>query len=240
MSVLAIALAFAAGILTVLSPCVVPILPLVFGAAAGEHRLGPAAIALGLSFSFTAAGLFLATIGARLGLDSELLAPVFGSLLLLFGAVMLISWLRHRFELVLAPIANWGAPRSGAGQGRGLAGQFGSGALLGLVWSPCVGPTLGAASLLASQGKDLIGVAGAMTAFGIGAAIPLLVFGMLSRAAMVRARGSLITSGEWGRRLMGGGMLVIGLLVLTGLDHRVETALLDASPLWLTNLTTSV
>ena len=64
----------------------------------------------------------------------------------------------------------------------GLAGQFAVGLLLGAVWSPCVGPTLGAASLLASQGKDLPQVALTMVVFGIGAAVPLILLGLLSRA----------------------------------------------------------
>lgn len=240
MTPLSIALAFGAGILTILSPCVVPILPLVFGAAAGRHRLGPAALALGLATSFTLAGLFLATLGSSIGLDSQRLAPVFAILLLLVGATLLIPWLRHRFELLLAPLANWGSARTPASEGGGLAGQFGSGALLGLVWSPCVGPTLGAASLLASQGRDLGSVGVTMLAFGLGAALPLLLFGLLSRSAMARARGKLLGGGQWGRRLMGAGMIGIGALVLTGLDHRLESFLLDASPLWLTNLTTSI
>ena len=66
--------AFLAGILSVLSPCVMPLLPLVLGAAASEHRYGPAALAAGLCFSFVALGLFLATIGFALGLDGEVKA----------------------------------------------------------------------------------------------------------------------------------------------------------------------
>ena len=63
-------LAFLAGILSVLSPCVLPLLPLVLGAAASEHRLGPAALAGGLALSFVAIGLFVATVGFAIGLDA--------------------------------------------------------------------------------------------------------------------------------------------------------------------------
>ena len=59
----ALALALIAGVLSVLSPCVLPILPVVLGAAASEHRWGPAVLAVGLSISFVAIGLFAATVG---------------------------------------------------------------------------------------------------------------------------------------------------------------------------------
>lgn len=122
--------------------------------------------------------------------------------------------------------------------GNGLAGQFGLGATLGLVWSPCVGPTLGAASVLAAQGSHLGAVALVMLLFGLGAAIPLLAIGMASRAALMRTRSRLIAGGAWGRRLLGSGLLAIGIVVLTGMDHRVEAVLLQLSPGWLTSLTT--
>lgn len=237
---ISILLAFAAGILTVLSPCVVPILPVVFGAAASRHRLGPVALALGVATAFAGAGLLLATAGAAVGLDGDSLKPVFGGLLIVFGAVLLVPVLQHLAERVLAPLANWGSARTGGVKGDGLAGQFGLGFLLGLVWSPCVGPTLGAASVLASQGSQLGSVAIVMLAFGIGAALPLLGIGMLSRAALAKVRGRLISGGVWGRRAMGAGMLLVGLIVVTGLDRRLETLLLDLSPAALTSLTTSV
>jgi cytochrome c-type biogenesis protein len=67
-----IGLAFLAGLLTVLSPCVLPLLPIVFGAAASAHRLGPVALAAGVAISFVAIGLFIATIGFSIGLDAGL------------------------------------------------------------------------------------------------------------------------------------------------------------------------
>ena len=66
----AILLAFLAGVLSTLSPCVLPLLPLVLSAAVSEHRFGPAALAAGLAASFVAIGLFVATIGFSIGLDA--------------------------------------------------------------------------------------------------------------------------------------------------------------------------
>lgn len=240
MSLVALSLAFVAGLLTVLSPCVLPILPVVFGAAAGQHRLGPVALALGVASAFAAAGVLLATVGFAAGLDGEALRPFAAALMLLFGLVLLVPLLQHAGERALAPLAGWASGRTQRVAGTGLAGQFGLGALLGLVWSPCVGPTLGAASVLAAQGQQLGSVALTMLLFGLGAAVPLLAIGLLSRAALMRVRGRLVAGGAWGRRVVGAGLLLVGVSVLTGLDHRAEAWLLDASPTALTTLTTSV
>lgn len=240
MSLASILLAFVAGLLTVLSPCVLPILPVVFGAAAGQHRLGPAALALGVATAFAAAGVLLATVGFAAGLDGDALRPVAAAMMLVFGLVLLVPFLQHGAERVLAPVGGWASARTQRVAGTGLAGQFGLGALLGLVWSPCVGPTLGAASVLAAQGQHLAAVALTMLLFGVGAAIPLLAIGLLSRAALMRVRGRLVEGGAWGRRVVGAGLLLVGIAVVTGLDHRAEAWLLDASPAALTALTTSV
>lgn len=89
------------------------------------------------------------------------------------------------------PIGHWAEERFGGQDKGGLAGQFGVGVLLGAVWTPCIGPTLGAASALAAQGRDLVQVAVTMLLFAIGTAIPLLLLGLLSREAMLRWRGRM-------------------------------------------------
>jgi cytochrome c-type biogenesis protein len=72
MAVGSLALAFVAGVLSILSPCVLPILPIALGAAASEHRGGPVALAAGLAVSFVIMGLFAATIGYSIGLNAEI------------------------------------------------------------------------------------------------------------------------------------------------------------------------
>lgn len=238
MGAVTLALAFLAGLLTVLSPCVLPILPVLFGSASAGHRLGPAALALGVATAFAGAGLLLATVGFAVGLDGDVLRPFFGLLVAVVGAVLLVPALTEVAGRALAPVAAIGSARVERVEGGSLAGQFGLGALLGLVWSPCVGPTLGAASLLASQGERLGSVAAVMLVFGIGAAVPLLAIGLASRGILIRLRGGLVSGGLLGRRLMGAGMLLVGLMTLAGLDRRVEAALLAVTPDAITQLTT--
>jgi len=236
--VTSLGLAFLAGVLSVLSPCVLPILPIVLGAATTQHRLGPAALAGGLALSFVAIGLFFATIGFSLGLDSGFLREIAAVVMMAIGLVLVLPPLQARLAVAAGPVGQWTDERFGDFSRHGLQGQFGLGLLLGAVWSPCVGPTLGAASVLAAEGHDLVEVAATMLLFGIGAALPLLLLGTLSRDVLMGWRGRMLAAGAGLKVGLGLVLIVGGALIVTGLDKRAETALVDASPAWLTALTT--
>jgi cytochrome c-type biogenesis protein len=233
-----IGLALLAGILSTLSPCVLPLIPIVLGAALGAHRYGPVALAAGLALSFVAIGLFVATIGFAAGVGHEVFRAGAAVLLIAAGIVLLTPALQMQLATAAAPVGNWAQARAGAFTGYGWGGQFLMGLLLGAVWSPCVGPTLGAASVLAARAENLTTVALTMIAFGIGAALPLLAIGMMSREALLRWRSRLLSAGSGGKTAMGALLLAVAVLILTGLDKRIETALVEASPDWLTALTT--
>jgi len=239
MAISSIILAFAAGVLSILSPCVLPILPIVLGTAASQGKSGPAALGAGLVLSFVIIGLLVATIGYAIGLDADLFRVIAAALLIAFGVVLTLPRLQTQLAVASGPIANWSNRHLGSlSKKSGLFGQFSVGVLLGAIWSPCVGPTLGAASLLAAQGRDLVHVSIIMLAFGIGAALPLLALGLLSRAALQRRRGQLLSAGSGLKFGLGLLLVVVGALVLTGFDKTIETGLVDVSPKWLTDLTT--
>jgi cytochrome c biogenesis protein CcdA len=236
----AAALAFLAGILSILSPCVLPLLPIVLGSAASEHRYGPIALGGGVALSFVGIGLFVATVGFGIGLDGTAFRFVAAIGMTAVGTLLLMPGLQMQFAAAAAPVGNWAQQQFGMSKptGGGAGRQFGIGLLLGAVWSPCVGPTLGAASVLAAQGEDLPQVALVMLSFGLGAALPLGIVGTMSRAALMRWRGNMIATGERLKLFLGVMLVAFGLLILSGLDKRLETALVDLSPQWLTNLTT--
>jgi cytochrome c-type biogenesis protein len=231
-------LAGLAGVLSVLSPCVLPILPIVLGAAASEHRLGPFALAGGLAISFVAIGMFVATLGFSVGVSGDIFRMAAAVMMILIGALLVVP----RFSMQLAaaggPVGNWVEQRFGGFSKAGLPGQFGLGLMLGAVWSPCVGPTLGAASVLAARGENLGQVILTMLSFGIGAGLPLILLGLLSREAMLRWRNKMLAAGGRGKMIFGAILLTAGVLVLTGFDKQVEAVLVNASPEWLTQLTT--
>jgi len=230
--------AVVAGVLSTLSPCVLPLLPVVLGTAVSQHRFGPVALAGGLAISFVAIGLFVATIGFSIGLDLAVFRAIGGLLLIGIGAVLMVPQFQTQLATAAGPIGNWTEQRFGGVDTGGLRGQFSLGLLLGAVWSPCVGPTLGAASLMAARGENLGQVAVTMGAFGIGAALPLLLLGMLSREALMRWRVRILGAGKSAKMLLGVLLVIMGVLVVSGLDKRSEAALVEASPAWLTRLTT--
>jgi cytochrome c-type biogenesis protein len=233
-------LAFGAGALTILSPCVLPLVPIVLSSAAQRHRFGPLALAIGLVLSFTLVGFLAATLGASSGFDSEN-ARIVGAVMLTIAGIFLISKAAQALVTRLAtPLANWGHARQAGLERFGLVGQGGIGALLGVVWSPCVGPTLGAATVLAAQGEHLGEVMLVLFAFGGGIATVLLVLATITRTALSRWRSRMMATGKMGKTVLGSLLMIVGVLIFTGYDRVIEGVLVMASPDWLTDLTTMI
>ena len=238
MSASTLGLAYLAGLLSILSPCVLPLLPIVFGTAASEHRAGPLALAGGVALSFVAIGLFVATVGFAIGLDGDVFRTAASILMILVGIVLAMPTLQLRLATAGGPVSNWADQRINSIQSRGLGGQFAIGLLLGAVWSPCAGPTLGAASVLAAQGSSLGQVGATMLSFGIGAATPLVGIGLISRSALARWRDRLLSGGKSAKTILGLLLVLLGISIVSGFDKMLEAWLVDISPAWLTSLTT--
>ena len=231
-------LGFLAGVLSILSPCVLPLVPIVVGTAVAAHPFGAVALAAGLALSFTTVGLFAATVGFSIGLDAEWFRNVAAILLVAFGVVLLSATLQRRFAGATSSLSIFGDDLLSRMKIDGLTGQLVIGLVLGLIWAPCVGPTLGAAATLASQGSSLGQVAVVMTAFGLGAGLPLALIGLGSRSVIAKDRSRLLKAGALGKSLLGALMLLLGVLILTGGDKSLEAFLVSISPAWLTELTT--
>jgi cytochrome c-type biogenesis protein len=234
-------LAFLAGALTIASPCVLPLVPIVLIGARRKHPLAPLMLGLGLVFTFTSAAFILAIAGPALGLDPDIVRVVTAGLMVALGLILIVPLLETRFSRVFQPLAAWGQDQQqGTASSEGLPAQFMLGALLGLVWSPCVGPTLGAATLLAAQGQNL-GEAGlVMLAFGCGIATVLVLISLVSRTFVNRIAGAVIRTGKRSKQIMGLALAVTGIFVLSGTDRIVEGWAVQNSPAWLSDLTTSI
>lgn len=231
-------LGYLAGILSTLSPCVLPLIPILISTAITAHRLGPYALAAGLTVSFTIVGMLIGTVGASLGIDQNVFRYIAAVILILFGIVLLSTQLQERFATATSGLSTAGDGLLSKLNIDGLKGQFIIGLVLGIIWTPCVGPTLGAATTLASQGKDLAQIALLMFIFGLGAGTPLVILGSVSRATMMKLRGKMMSAGKTGKYLLGGIMVLLGIMILTGLDKTFEAWVFSVSPQWLTELTT--
>lgn len=231
----AIPLALAAGVFGVLSPCVWPLVPVVMSSAATGGRSGPVYLALGLTLSFAVAGTMLTLLLVSAGLDPELFRYLAALLLVGIGMALVVRRLGDWMSLRLAMLIGRMNPVS-AGRVASGPGQFGVGALLGVVWLPCVGPTLGAAIALASLGQSMGTAFVVMLAYGVGTAGVLLAAGIASERALARWRPKLLTGGGRGKAFLGWVLLSLGVLVLSGLDKYLESLAVNIVPGWVFTL----
>lgn len=231
-------LSFIAGLVTILNPCVLPLVPILVASALGKSRLGPLALAGGLVTSFTLFGFTVIAFGFSLGINEQAVRIFAGAILAAAGAVLLIPQAQAALSAAAAPIANFGNRRLSEVSGDGWSGQFAVGLLLGVVWAPCVGPTLGVAIAAASQGEDLLTSFMVFLIFGLGVATSVLAFAYGSRKAIGERRKTLGTLAKYGKPIFGGALLAVGLMVLTGFDKLIEIALLDLLPQSIIEFTT--
>jgi cytochrome c-type biogenesis protein len=231
----AVPLAFLAGVVGVLSPCVWPLVPVVMSSASMSGKSGPYWLAGGMSLSFAVAGTGLTFLLVQAGIDPEFFRHVAAMLLIVAAAFLLVPVLKDWASRALSGgLGRLGLGGAVAGDPGSLSsvGQFGTGVLLGVVWLPCVGPTLGAAIALASMGQSMPMAFVVMLAYGVGTAGVLLGAGLASESALRRWRGGGLRGGAWGTRVLGGTLLAFGFAVLLGLDKWVETQAVRLLPSW--------
>jgi cytochrome c-type biogenesis protein len=233
-----LALSYAAGALSTLSPCVLPLLPIILFGALEQHAWGPVALAAGLSASFAGVGILLVSLGFSMGIDPTAFRLGVAALIMIIGIVLLVPVLQRRLALVAGPVASGGQALANRLRPSGIGGQFALGMLLGAIWSPCSGPTLGAAIGLAAQTETASRAAMVMAAFSLGAATPILALAYGSRQAIVARRDLLARTSRIAKPLIGAALVSVGIFVLTGFDKLVEASLTRAMPDWLVTVTT--
>ncbi len=229
-------LGYLAGLLTLINPCVLPVLPIVLASALQAHRLGPVALAAGMSFAFVGLGLGVAAAGQSLGLTPDMVTQIAAVMMVLFGLVLLVPQFNASFATATAGMA----ARADSGMDQidrgGLGGQFLGGALLGAVWSPCVGPTLGGAISLASQGESIAWAGAIMTAFALGVSTVILALGYGARAALKKRQALMRRIAARAKPVMGIVFLTVGLMLFFNLHHIAEAWLVRVLPYWLQDL----
>jgi len=213
--VLAIVFAFLAGLITAVSPCVLPVLPIVLGGGVGENRRRPFAIIAGLGSCFLVSILFAAWVLDKLGLPNDLLRNVSIALLFLLAATLIVPQVGLLIERPLARLSR--GPRSD------LGGGFLLGCALGFVFVPCGGPAIGFVTVSAADsdfGAKTIAVA---VAYTVGLSLVLLAIALGGRQATSRLRARVE------RLRMAFGVVLAGaaLSLVFNLDVKAQTALPD-------------
>jgi cytochrome c biogenesis protein CcdA/thiol-disulfide isomerase/thioredoxin len=237
---LLIVVAFIAGLVTAVSPCVLPILPIVLATGVGNDRRRPYLVIAGLIASFSFFTLASVQIINALHLPSATLRTVAIAIVALFGLTLAVPALSERFERAVARlpvlgdrIARMGAPSTGRA---GIPGGIITGIGLGLIWTPCAGPILGAVTSLAVTAPGSGATLALVVAYAVGAGIPLLAIALGGRAAVARLR--LRSAAHWGGRAMGIVVLATAGLMAAGADTAISSDLTSALPNWTGTLQT--
>jgi cytochrome c-type biogenesis protein len=223
MANLSFGLAFLGGVVTVFSPCILPVLPILVGRSLSTHRFGPIALVGGLIAGFAVAGSLLGIAGEWLtGLITVLRSL---SIFLLIGLGLLIllpNWGYRLFSYL--PIQRWVKPPEGSG----LVTEFCLGTQLGLLWTPCAGPVL-SSILLLSINQRIDQAFLSLLIYGVGAGIPMLLFAYGGRR-MTQRLLKLRQASEGLSRIGGGLIILTAIAILFGWDVQIQLLLAPLFP----------
>ncbi|MEO0764462.1 MAG: cytochrome c biogenesis CcdA family protein, partial [Pseudomonadota bacterium] len=232
--------AYLAGLLTLINPCVLPVLPIVLVSALNADRFGPVALAAGMSVSFVTFGLFVTAFGPAIGLTQDTIAQAGAVLMIVFGTMLVVPMFARQFEMATAGFASQADSRMNDVDASGKKGQFLGGLLLGAVWSPCIGPTLGGAIALASQGQNL-GYAGLiMVFFAMGVSTLIIGLGLGAREAIRTRAQALRGIAERSKPILGVTFIAVGLMLFFQVHHIIEAWALEVVPIWLQDLSVAL
>ncbi|MEH2198367.1 cytochrome c biogenesis CcdA family protein [Nostoc sp.] len=215
-STLSISLALFGGVLNVLSPCVLPILPVLLGRSLQSHTYGPVALVGGLIAGFALAGSLIGVTASWFtGLANLLRNGAIAFLLFLGLLAIFPTWSYRIFTYI--PVANWAKkpPRIG------LMGEFWLGTQLGLLWTPCAGPVLGGILVLAAVNHQVAGAFWLLVVYGIGAGLPLLAIAYGGRVLSKRMLNLRAHSAAL-QRVGGVAIAATAIAILLGWDVQIQ------------------
>lgn len=222
---------YVAGVMTALSPCVLPLLPIVVGGAMQQHRAAPLMMGMGMTAAFASGGWIVGAMGPALGIDPVWLHQAAAISLILFGLALWFEPLTRMISRMAQPLTiTADLMAEEIGQNRSPIASFFFGGLLGLAWSPCAGPMLVSSVALVANGRDATLGALLLGLFGLGAATPMVMAAYASRAGFSRLRNWAM--GNTRRLRFDFGLLAIisGVILATGLDKMIATQVMLILP----------
>lgn len=222
--------AFFAGIATVLSPCILPVLPAILSASASGGRGRPIGVILGLILSFIFFTLTLTTLVQFFGFSANFLRDVAIVVIGIFGIILLVPSLSEKFAQATSSFANIGEWAQGYSRGKhsGFVSGLMIGAALGLVWTPCAGPILAAITTLVATQKISIWVFFLTVAYSLGAALPLFLIAYGGQKALNVP--ALAKHTEIIRKIFGALMILTSIALALNWDVVFQQKVLDYFP----------
>ena len=217
-----IIMAFLSGVATVLSPCILPILPIMLSGAVGGKRK-PYGIIVGFVFSFALFTVFATALVQALGIDLDILRYVAAAILALLGFTLLFPKLQEKLNSLVK------TPQLNSGQREGFSGGLATGATLGLVWAPCAGPILAAVITLAATAQAGIGSFMVVLSYALGTGVVMLLIILGSRRVLEKVKG-LYVHLEKIHRVFGILVIIAALGIATGYDRKLQVYIIDATP----------
>jgi len=230
---------YLAGLLTLINPCVLPVLPIILASAMQAGRHGPLAIAAGMCLSFVTIGMLIATVGHSIGLNEQLMSQIGAVMMMVFGLVLIVPQFNNAFASATASFSSNADSNLALMPVTSTRTHFIGGLLLGAIWSPCVGPTLGGAISMASQGESLIRAFFIMLSFGFGISTVIVVLGYGTQEAIRRRQDSLRGLAHRAKPIMGIIFIVVGLMIFFRIHHVIEGWLVSVLPYWFQDLSTN-
>lgn len=225
--------AFLAGLLTLLNPCVLPILPIVVASSLRSGWQGPIYLSVGMGVSFVFLGVFVSGFGHVVGVDPQTVARISAVLMICFGVVLLLPGLMERFALGLSHLSTR-ADKAFDRVGDGRWGQLLGGGLLGAVWSPCIGPTLGGALALAASGESLLWASLIMVSFSVGVGILIVLTSWFVRRGVGIKKLSGIA--KWSKPVLGVTFVLVGVALYFEMQQWLERWAIEHLPFWLQDI----
>jgi cytochrome c-type biogenesis protein len=224
-----IVFAFIAGLVTVLSPCVLPLLPVILANSAIGGRMRPLGIIIGFAVFFSGITLILSLLVRNIGLSPEIHRTAAAIIFIVMGMVLAVPYFKSTFERFTSPVM--GSVGFSGDKGSGFGGGLLAGAGLGLAWTPCVGPIMASVITLALNQETTLHSAATALAFSLGTAIPMglaVLFGnrLYSRIGFLKRNSARI------QQAMGVLILAVGLAIWFGIDRTIQIALFSQFPEW--------
>lgn len=219
--ILLLLFAFLAGVVTILSPCILPILPAILSAGTLQGKWRPLGIVLGLVVSFTFFTLTLTAIVQATGLNPDILRYIAIGLLVLFALVMIFPKLSEKFALATSKIASAGQKVQEKGSKKGFFGGLLFGVALGLLWTPCAGPILAAITTLVATQAINIQTFMITLSYSIGAGLPMLLIAY-GGAKIIQSSRFLTKYSERIRQIFGFLMLLAAVAIFFHFDMYLQ------------------